>query len=71
MPFTTWSDLENKMKNDLASGAWAYSGYTVNGKEMRYATFTQFKAAFDYVRSEAARERGEVSPRTYAAVRNW
>lgn len=71
MPFTTWSDLEKKMRDDLASGAWKVAGYSVNGQEMRYATFEQFKAAFDYVKSQAADERGEISRRTYAARRYW
>jgi hypothetical protein len=62
--FTTWSDLEQKMKNDLANNKWHVASYTIRNRTTTYQTFTEFKKALDYVSSQAALERGEVSKRT-------
>ena len=66
MAFTNWKDLESKMLDDLAGQNWRTSEYDVDGKTMKYRSFSEFKSVLEYVRNRAALESGSASPRTYA-----
>lgn len=65
MAFTTWSDLETKMKDDLAKNKWHVSSYTIRNRTTTYTSFAEFKEALDYVCRKASEERGDFCRRTY------
>jgi hypothetical protein len=57
LPFTTWSDLHSKMLDDFASGDWRMASYAMDGREVKYRSFKEFKDALDYVEARAAEEQ--------------
>ena len=66
--FTTWSDLETQLLNDLADGAWRRTqSYTLAGRSVTYRSFLEFQQILAMVKKEAALERGGFAGRTYAA----
>ncbi len=68
--FVSWRELLEQMRHDLASGAWrTMSGYTVAGRTINYRSFAEFRAMFDFVADEAAKEDGQTGyrGRMYAA----
>ncbi len=67
MAFTTWTDLKNKMLDDLESGNWRVQSYKVGRRERAYTSLEEFLSALKYVEHRAALETGSVVKRTYAA----
>lgn len=61
--FTTWVDLKQDMKNDLASGAWrTMSGYGLpDGRSVQYRSFKEFQELLNYVETQADIEAGASS----------
>lgn len=64
MSFTSWTDLEIKMKDDMASGNWTVESYTIRNRTTTYRSFEDFKKAYDFVCEQAALERGDLCRRT-------
>ena len=67
--FTTWADLRTKMLDDLASGSWRTSEYTIPGRSVRKNSFADFREALEYVTMRADIEDGQVAARTCARPR--
>lgn len=58
--FTSYKDLLEKMKGDLASDAWrTLSGYSVNGRSFTYRTFDDWLKIYRFVQDQAALEEGK------------
>ncbi len=54
------------MLNDLAGHKWNIAEYTVDGKTMKFRSFSEFRDVLDYVSFRAAEETGTVAGRTTA-----
>ncbi len=66
MAFTTWQDLYEQMLADLASRNWRVASYQIEGRQVQYSSFEEFRKALDYVKQRADLEAGRVTGRTYA-----
>lgn len=55
MAFTTWTDLKSQMQDDMANFSWRRKKYESpgDGIAMEYTSFTEFKAAYEYVSAQA------------------
>jgi hypothetical protein len=69
MAFTTWTVLKAQMLDDLASGSWRTSEYTIPGRSVKKLSFSEFREALEYVTFMADQESGTVVGRTYARPR--
>lgn len=67
MAFTTWSDLLQKLKDDLASGNWITRNYTVDGVSREFRSVSEFMALLQDVEQRANMENLSTRPagRTY------
>jgi hypothetical protein len=50
MAFTTWQDLYSKMLDDLASRNWRVASYQIEGRQVQYSSFEEFRKALDYAK---------------------
>ncbi|MDR2075604.1 MAG: hypothetical protein LBP61_01530 [Desulfovibrio sp.] len=66
MPFTTWSNLEAKMRDDYASGKWRTKSYDFDGMRKEFFTPAEFLKVFSDVEARAAAEQGDYCTRTCA-----
>ena len=70
MAFSTWSELAQKMCNDLAQGNWRTKPYNFGGMKEKFFTPEEFLTMLEYVERRASGE-GEGYPlRTSAAGTN-
>lgn len=67
--FTSWADLHKTMLNDMASGNWRVSSYSVDGRDMNYRAFDEFRSALEYVERRAAEEAGRAFAQVEAVPR--
>ena len=57
--FTSYQDLLQKMRDDLASDAWrTLSSYSVKGSTFSYRSFKEWQEIFQFVQGQAALETG-------------
>lgn len=68
MAFTTWSDLLQKLKDDLAAGNWSTHSYTIDGVSREFRSISEFLALIQEVEQRANMENLSTRPlgRTYA-----
>lgn len=69
--FTTWRDLVNQLKSDLANRAFrTMQSYSVAGRTVSYRSLKDLKDLLTWAEEEADKEEGSMYPgRTYAANR--
>lgn len=69
--FTTWRDLVNQLKSDLANPAFrTMQSYSVAGRVVTYRSLKDLRDLLDWAEEEAAKEEGTMyHGRTYAANR--
>ena len=73
MAFTTWTDLLQRLKNDLAGASWSTKSYTVDGVTREFRGFSEFMAFFREVEHRARLESESTAiprGRTYARSRS-
>ena len=69
--FTTWRDLVDQLKNDLANRAFrTMQSYSVAGRQVSYRSLAELRSLLDWAEEEAEEEEGRVyAGRTYAVNR--
>ncbi len=69
MAFTTWTDLYQRLKDDISSGNWSVKSYEIDGVRREFRGFSEFMMFFREVeqRAQAEAEAGQAPRgRTYA-----
>ena len=56
MPFSTWSQLLSKMRDDLATGNWRKKSYDIDGMKTEFFSPDEFLKMFLFVEKRAAEE---------------
>lgn len=64
MPFSTWSDLARKMRDDLASGGWRTKSYDIDGMRKEFFSPQEFLQMLEFVERRAAEESAPFLART-------
>jgi hypothetical protein len=57
MPFTTWSDLAAKLRNDYASGDWRTKSYDFDGTHKEFFSPAEFLKVLADVEARAKEEQ--------------
>ncbi len=72
MAFTTWTDLLQRLKDDLAGASWSTKSYTVDGVSREFRSLSEFMKFFQDVEQRASMENLATRPagRTYARSRS-
>ena len=69
MAFTTWTDLYQRLKDDLSGGSWSVKSYEIDGVRREFRGFSEFMMLFREAeqRAQAEAEAGQAPRgRTYA-----
>ncbi|MDL2226556.1 hypothetical protein LJB86_02735 [Deltaproteobacteria bacterium OttesenSCG-928-M10] len=62
--FSTWRELANQLKNDLANPAFrTMQSYSVAGRVVTYRSLKDLRDLLDWAEEEAAKEEGTAFPR--------
>lgn len=64
--FTSWTDLQRQMRNDLASGSWRTKSYDFDGMRKEFVSPEEFLKMLAYVDNQAADESSDYTLRTNA-----
>lgn len=59
MPFSTWSQLLSKMRDDLATGNWRKKSYDIDGMKTEFFSPEEFMKMFLFVEKRAAEESSD------------
>lgn len=59
MPFSTWSDLLAKMRNDLATGNWRKKSYDIDGMKTEFFSPEEFLKMYAFVEKRAVEESSD------------